>query len=149
VAAVIPAPPAPVSLTGHAGCLCCPRAPTRVQFLVPGAFLHPQPKHPCRNYTGIHPVPNAATTLSLVGGAQAAKTFLLPHCRPCREPNEWQSSFSPQNRLHFAAVLRKQALPPWPQRGRDRRVPSSTSSRCPLLPTPPLQSDSLHLSFQL
>lgn len=69
-----------------------------------------------------------------------------------------KACFLPKTRLFFfAAVLQKQASPPWPQHDGGSRVPCGTSSRCrqgrrtrcPLLPTPPLQSDSPHLSFQL
>lgn len=83
---------------------------------------------------GITPGYNAATALPLVGdGLQVAKPFRLP--------SERQSLFSPQNRLFL----------PRRRNRRHPRGPSVTGRRtcCPLLPTPPLRCDSLHLSFQL
>lgn len=122
---------------------------------LPGPLSLSPPPIPssCRNYTGIHPVPNAVTMLS---PECKLENILLPRCCLCRAPEGWKTFiFVPQNK-GFSSVLQKQASPhgpsvlgapvcqasllPWPW----GRRPS-----CPLHRTPPLRCDSPHLSLQL
>lgn len=59
---------------------------------LPGPLSLSPPPIPasCRNYTGIHPVPNAVTTLS---PECKLENILLPRCRLCRAPEGWKSFF--------------------------------------------------------
>lgn len=59
---------------------------------LPGPLSLSPPRIPasCRNYTGIYPVPNVVTMLSL---ECKLEIILLPCCHLCRAPKEWKSLF--------------------------------------------------------